>query len=181
MSSDPQAADPEFAAIVATVSALTPLDEEARKRVLDYVANRFAIKVHNPPKASPTGERHTNEQQNGQEDSDAEGGSQLRTYETFSELFDAANPQTGPEKALVAAYWIQVCGDAATFEGFPINNELKHLGHGIANITTALDGLKNQKPALVLQTQKAGKTKQARKTYKLSIAGIKAVEAMLRG
>jgi hypothetical protein len=38
-----------------------------------------------------------------------------------------------------------------------------------------------QKPALVLQLKKAGKSRQARKTYKVTVAGVKAVEAMLRG
>jgi hypothetical protein len=58
---------------------------------------------------------------------------------------------------------------------------LKNLGQGLANITNAIDGLRNQKPALVLQLKKSGKSQQARKTYKLTVAGIKAVEVMIDG
>jgi hypothetical protein len=55
------------------------------------------------------------------------------------------------------------------------------LGHGLINITAALDDLREAKPALVLQVGKSGKSRQARKTYKLTIAGIKSVEEMIGG
>jgi hypothetical protein len=60
-----------------------------------------------------------------------------------------------------------------------LNRELKNLGHEVGNITRALQGNIDEKPALVLQLRKSGGTKQARKIYKLSVAGIKAVEARL--
>jgi len=56
---------------------------------------------------------------------------------------------------------------------------LKNLGHPIANITSAFNNLKARKPATVMQLKKAGTTKQARKTYKLTLAGKSAVEAMV--
>jgi hypothetical protein len=62
-----------------------------------------------------------------------------------------------------------------------VNKELKNLGEGILNITSALDALKAQKPALALQLKKAGKSRQARKTYKVTVAGLKFVENMIRG
>ena len=55
---------------------------------------------------------------------------------------------------------------------------LKNLGHGIPNVTKALDSLKGQSPALALQLKKAGTSQQARKTYKITVAGIKQIEAM---
>jgi hypothetical protein len=39
--------------------------------------------------------------------------------------------------------------------------------------------LKSQKPALVVQLKKSGSTKQARKKYKLTTAGKKAVEQLI--
>ena len=40
------------------------------------------------------------------------------------------------------------------------------------NITAALDDLKEVQPQLVLQLKKSGKSRQARKTYKISVAGV---------
>jgi DNA-binding PadR family transcriptional regulator len=60
-----------------------------------------------------------------------------------------------------------------------VNTELKQLGHGVSNITRAFDALKSQKPALIMQTRKEGTSKQARKKYKVTTEGKKAVERML--
>jgi len=38
-----------------------------------------------------------------------------------------------------------------------------------------------RKPALVIQTHKSGSTKQARKRYRLTNEGLRAVERMLAG
>ncbi len=74
-----------------------------------------------------------------------------------------------------------MCQGADSFDSQSANTALKNLGHAIANITMALGALIKQKPALVLQTKKSGKSRQARKTFKLTVAGIKAVEDMING
>ena len=106
---------------------------------------------------------------------------QAPKYETFAELFDAAQPSSNANMALVAGYWLQVCQGQTDFDGQSANTELKHLGRPIANITVAMNSLKSQKPTLVMQLRKSGKSQQARKTYKVTVAGIKAVEAMING
>lgn len=65
------------------------------------------------------------------------------------------------------------------FDSQSAHKELKHLGQQLPNITNALESLKNQKPALVLQLRKSGTSQQARKTYKLTVAGMRAVEKMI--
>lgn len=102
-------------------------------------------------------------------------------YAALAEIYDAARPTSNADKALVAGYWLQVCQGAESFDGFSANRELKHLGQGLANVTNAIDSLKGQKPALALQLKKSGKSQQARKVYKITVAGIKAVEAMING
>jgi hypothetical protein len=102
-------------------------------------------------------------------------------YGTFAELFNAAQPKTQADKALVAGYWLQVCRGADSFDGFSATKELKHLGEGVENITAAITALKVQKPALAMQLKKSGKSQQARKTYKLTIAGIQSVEGLING
>ena len=101
-------------------------------------------------------------------------------HQTFAELFDSANPTTERDKALVAAYWMQLNEGAPAFPAQSVNALLKDLGHGIGNITEALTALKNDRPALILQLKKSGTSRQARKTYKLTLEGAKRVAAMTK-
>jgi len=80
---------------------------------------------------------------------------------------------------LVVAYWKQAIEGAESFEAFPVSKELKHMGHGVANITRALDVLIKSSPKLVLQVAKSGKSQQARKRYKVTREGIRRVQGMV--
>lgn len=167
--------DIEFKAIQAIYAALKPLDSDARARVINYAIGRLEIKGTTlaPVQKAEVGS-------SGEEDHKSpEPSSTLPKYGSFAELFDAAHPKTNAEKALVAGYWLQVCQGAESFDGQSANKELKNLGEGLVNITNAIDGLKEQKPALALQLKKSGTSQQARKTYKITVAGIKAVETMV--
>jgi hypothetical protein len=173
--------DAEFAAMQAIYEALEDLKEDARSRVVTYVLDRLAIEAD-----GVSGKR--SRPLAGGSDADVEEDAVLHREEaaapkfgTFAELHDAAQPKTQADKALVAGYWLQVCQSAESFDGFSANKQLKNLGEGMQNITAAINGLKNQKPALTLQLKKSGKSRQARKTYKLTLAGIKSVEAMING
>ncbi len=102
-------------------------------------------------------------------------------YAAFVDLFDQANPKTEPERALVGGYWFQEISGHPSFDAQEVNNALKDVGHGIGNVTQALNSLQNRKPALVRQMSKSGKTKQARKKYKLTTAGSAAAGRLLVG
>jgi hypothetical protein len=101
------------------------------------------------------------------------------TFGTLGDLFAAAAPQSGPERALVVGFWLQAIEHSEDLEGARINSELTHLGYRLPNITTTMSLLMNQKPALVVQTKKTGSAQQARKRYRLTQAGIKRVEALI--
>jgi hypothetical protein len=168
----------ELDATRAVYEKLKSLSVAAQMRVLDHVSGLLNV------------EQVARQQLRQQDESNAEQAEDVDIrreekaapkFSNFAELFDAAAPKTQAQKALVAGYWLQVCNAAESFDGFSANRELKQLGHGLANITAALDALKNEKPALALQTGKSGKAKQARKTYKLTVAGIRSVEAMING
>src|SRR5436309_1211119 len=87
-------------------------------------------------------------------------------FEDLATLFHEANPKTEAEKALVVGCWLQVVPQQKDFESQPLNSEWKNLGHGVGNITDAMTTLIRRKPALVIQIQKSGTTRQARKRYK---------------
>jgi hypothetical protein len=94
-------------------------------------------------------------------------------------LFDSAAPKTDPERALVGGYWFQSVRDRADFQAQEVNTALKDVGQGIGNITEAFSALQERSPALVRQVAKSGRTRQARKKYKLTTAGTSAVRQML--
>ena len=106
---------------------------------------------------------------------------ELPDYNDFADLYDATNPKTEAEKALVSGYWITVGENKPEFTGQEVNNQLKNLGFRIGNITDALSSLNSRKPTLVMQTSKSGKTRQARKKYKLTKAGHDLVIKMING
>lgn len=170
--------DEEFNAMRDVFQALKALpDDEARTRVLGYAASRLGLALGTSAAAKL--KSGTPDEDAGEDTDAASVVPQPTSYSSFAELFDAAHPQSNADRALVAGYWLQVCQGAESFSGLAVNTELKHLGEAVANITNALESLKTQKPALALQLKKSGKSQQARKSYKITVAGVKAVEAII--
>jgi hypothetical protein len=163
--------DPEIDAMGTVATALKDLQPEEQARVIDWASKKFGVVLAAAP-------RRSGGASGGAAGADEENGD-APEYGEFAELFAAANPKTDVQKALVAGYWVQVIRNNPSFQSQELNKELKHLGHYLSHITDALDGLIDVKPQQVLQLKKAGNTRQARKTYKLSVAGINAVKAML--
>ena len=79
----------------------------------------------------------------------------------------------------MGGYWFQVCGGLEEFAAQLVNDALKETGAKVANVTVAFDRLRAANPSLVLHVRKSGKAQQARKQYKLTVAGIGAVEEMI--
>jgi hypothetical protein len=156
----------ELGAMAQIEAVLTALAEDERSRVLQWVNSRFkssATKVIIMDGGSPG----------------SAGPDTRENAGSLADLFDAAAPPTEADRALVVAYWLQFRQGAEDLESQAVNSELKHLGHGVLNITRALDDLKTRRPALIIQTRKSGSTKQARKRYRVTAEGKKAVEHML--
>lgn len=168
----------EFEAIQTVHGALEPLNEDARARVLAYIASllRIDAPVAGGQSVSTEDDTNGNEGTGFEEDT-----RQTPLFSSFAELYAAADPKANGEKALVAGYWLQVCEGAQSFTAFAANKALTDLGHKILHITDAINSMKNQKPMLILQLKKGGTTRQARKLYKVSQAGIDRVEEMARG
>lgn len=157
----------ELEAMAKMAEILEPLDPPARTRAMSWLIQSLDIDLNvkeRSPLKSPGAK--------------ASPSSPL-AYETLADLFHAANPKTDREKALVAAYWIQMSSGAVNFASQEVNSELKHLGFGVSNITDALTQLMNEKPSLAIQLKKSGNSKQARKTYKITDSGVRKVEEML--
>jgi hypothetical protein len=147
--------DAELAAMRIIATALGALrDDRARWRVLKWVLEHFPPSPDQPPDE--------------------------RVFDTLADLFTAAAPLKERDKALISAYWFQRQSPSGTFTALEINKGLRDLGHRVVNITGALGDLAQQSPRLVAQLEKAGKTRQARKTYRLTPDGIEAAQQMLK-
>ncbi len=157
--------DPEIQAMGDIARALETLDQDATRRVLKWALERFQLRTVSGSSVA----------------AGSAGSAPLptRSFTDFPEIFDAANPQTGLDKVLVGGYWFQVVQGQEDWDSQSLNTSLKQMGHPSSNITRDLDALIKRTPRLVLQVRKEGTSRQARKRYKLTREGIRAVEAML--
>ncbi len=175
-------ADPEIDAMSALATALAALDEDARGRVLRWAAERYGVNLK-----TSTGGRHGGGAADGTggstgaEVTDEEIAEEAPVYEHFADLFAKAQPKTDPDKALVAAYWLQAIQGHGTWQSAALQKELKNLGHVVSNITESLSRNMEKKPQRIVQIQKSGSSKQARKTYKVTHEGLVYVQGMLGG
>ena len=169
--------DREFAAMQSVYEALEPLDTESRRRVFEYIGARLGISAARRAPSSPA----VDAEEIREEGHEVEPSASEREFATLADLQDAANPALDKDRVLVTAYWLQICEGAENFGAYSVNQALKELGHGVSHITHAFDALRRPKPSLILQLKKAGKSRQARKTYKVTEAGVAAVRAMIDG
>lgn len=165
----------ELEAMQAVAKALQGFSPESAARVLRWAAEHFSSNqptintlpstpaVESPLSSQPVRDART----------------VLGQFRDAADLISYAGATTGPDRALLAAYWAQVVDGGDGFDGYTINNMLKNMGYGLSNVTTTLASLMNQKPALVLQVKKSGQTKQARKVYRVTREGENRAERMI--
>jgi hypothetical protein len=158
--------DPEIKAMQTISAALSELeDEDGRRRVLDWASRRYGGQpLPGASRSAQIGPLSGDQQE----------------FTDFADLLSAANPRTDVERALVGGYWFQVVRGNPGFNAQEVNGELKNTGHSIRNITDAFGGLIARRPQFALQVAKTGRSRQARKTYKLTTAGIGAVRQMMQ-
>ncbi len=161
--------DPEIAAMAALALALDPLPEEARVRVLSWARSRYGGMTGS---AIPSAARV-----------DEAGPPRLAldSFPTLGELMGACSPDSDDGRALLAAAFISRDSEGNTFTGAQVNGALKHLGRRVGNITRVLDALIAQRPAMVVQLRKSGASRQARKLYKVTDAGMQEVQRLITG
>lgn len=160
--------DSEIKAMASIKDALSDLDEKAIARVLRWAADRYNVFVGKEGSKKGNGDIKGNG-----------GNGNGSAFQDFASLYNAANPQTDAEKALVVGYWFQEVKSQEALDAQQMNSELKHLGYPIGNITKALYDLISREPRLAIQVHKSGATKQARKKYKLTTEGIRKAKGML--
>jgi hypothetical protein len=161
--------DPEVEAMGGLTVALDGLEPEQQARVLRWAAERYGISLGvKKPTLSGTGGI------GGHEGEPSE-------YADLGDLFSAAAPSTDEDRALVVASWLQEFQEEKqpNVTGAQVNKELKNLGHGSNSINKVFDALIATSPQQVIQVRKSGTTRQGRKNYKVTRAGVNRVRELL--
>jgi hypothetical protein len=99
----------------------------------------------------------------------------------FAPLLQQWRPRKASERALLAAYYLAEVRGETHMTSQAINGELKEHGLAVSNITRAIDTNLRARPPLMRQTRKLGRTRQARKEYRMTSEGIEAVRARIEG
>lgn len=172
--------DPEIDAMSAVATALGDLEEDQQSRVLRWAAERYGVALG---KGSSRGDDVRGGGEAGSDVTDEVTEDEITAedpdFKDFGDLFAAADPKSNDDKALVAAYWRQVHEGDEKWQSTSLQKDLRNLGHAIPNITDALTSNIRKRPQRVIQLQKAGSSRQARKTYKVTREGLVYVQGML--
>lgn len=150
----------DLKALETILKTLEPLSEDERARVLRWTGEKLGIQHGAAKRAAPIDvafEKHP-------------GG-----FQTIGEFLAAASAGSDVDRVLCVAVYLQDFSetpDDVTLSGKQINDELKNLGHGVKNITDCINTLKDRKPQHMIQTKKAGKSRQAWKEYRVTRAGV---------
>jgi hypothetical protein len=173
---DPRA---ELSAMAATLEALEGLPKDSAQRVLTWAGATLGLTLPQPGRPHPHPHPHPHPQAapGVQADVGEAVDEHAFGHEDLASFFAASGAKSGPERALVVAYWLQDIDKKDPWLGADLNSELKNLGHQLVNVTATLNGLMGRKPQPVLQVSK-GKSKKGRKAYRLSVPGLQAVRKM---
>lgn len=159
----------ELSAMKTILTLLKELNRDSAERVLSWAVETFNIQ----PKAAMK---------------NVQSGTTVGSIDNdfndeeldLAEFYSVLSPKTDADKALTVAYWLQVNNSSDSIDSFSINKELKNLGYGVGNITRAFDNLMKMKPQPIIQTRKDGTSKQARKSYRVTEAGKKYIQNLLK-
>jgi len=162
----------ELKAMGIVFEVLQGLDAAAQERVLNWVLGALNLSISGRSASKPS------------VGNPAEAGSEsgllsLDEFETASDLLSATSPKSDSERVLIVGAFLQAKHGKKELAGMEINSELKHMGHGVSNVTQAISSLMARKPQLMIQTRKGGKSQQARKSYKVTGEGMRFIAQML--
>jgi hypothetical protein len=174
-------ADLEIEIMALVVAALDKLDSDhdSRARVLRWAVERYGVSLPTGPEPAllraappevPDFDAHFQSQAN--QRTDLRDVLPEPSFEGFVDLLDAVDPKSHVDKALTAAYWLQVINNQPSWQSLGLTNLLKDTGHWIANMTSTLGSAQDRRPALVSRVHKSGRAAVSWKTYRLTAFGV---------
>lgn len=166
--------DSELKAMESVYESLNGLpDKDAQHRVIQWIVGKLCLNNFSN-RASSSNNNHPM-----QHDELVKPSSSIAGYDSVADIVAATCPKTDVDRVLIVAAFLQEKSQKESLSGFEITEELKHLGYPLSNITSTIGVLMTRRPQLMIQTRKSGKSKQARKEYKVSKEGINFVNNMI--
>lgn len=185
--------DPELIAMSQTFEALKNLDKGQVGRVIRWVKDRFGVldavtelKVPTPdqpvvadtpqppaavapeaPVAAPPEPKGPHKKG-------------LMDYDTVMDLFADAEVKKVSQKILLMAAFLQERQSFKEISSYDINFRLKRLNQGVQNISSSINGLLNRKPEVMVELERSGSSKQARRKFRVTIEGLKVAAGFLK-
>ncbi len=189
--------DPELAVMARAYDIIKDLGMEERRRVIQWLTNKLGLeagKTTMPVVSLPINygyplpggsEAFSNQNGHGsghEEDGTSKAVSSDLTAYSVQGLFDRIKMKTDVARVLLVASYLQEKDPATELGSRPINKELKKIGHGIKNITQAINSLLKKEPELLVMTRKTTSSQQGKKKYHVTDLGMqKAKEALKTG
>lgn len=174
--------DPEIKAMSDILQALESLEDGSRIRVLNWAISKYKLdNVMSVDEKRSTAGISSIESKSSTVVPAGVVSDQINIadFEDLGEFYSQIDPSTDSEKVLTIGCFYQINRGYDDLNAADLNKELKHLGYRVSNVTVSISLLMKKKPALMIQTRKEGNSKQARKKYKVTQAGIKYVEKLL--
>lgn len=157
--------DPEIRAMVSISAALDGLRSAEKKRLLNWVVEKYDPKyasvVPSPPQVSSPPRPKLEKPDKAP-----------LQFDAFADMIASLNPTTTFEKSLVCGYWLQVIRGADYWSDVQVANLLKGTGENPENVKRQLETLRHQQDPYVEPVVLQGKPRSDRKLYKLTDAGI---------
>jgi hypothetical protein len=161
--------DPELRAMITVYEALKDLDDKAKARVIEWVSGKLELVIAKRiPPAGGMGRQGMAPEERG-----------ILDFASVAEAFAVAKPKNTADKALVVASYLQASKGGSDVSGREINRELTQIGHGVRNITRAVEPLIKKRPQFLIQTRKEGLTRQAQKKYRVTNEGFTFVKRLI--
>jgi hypothetical protein len=158
-------------------TAISSYDPVLKEKARDILLERaFGSAQAAPPSTASAAPRGR-----GRPRSDAASGGGGEEAGDLGSLLTRWSPTTMSDKALLGAYYLTRARGEDTVTSQAINSELKRNGLAISNITRAIEANMRPDRPLMVQEKKMGSTKQARKQYRITPAGVETVERKLQG
>lgn len=187
--------DPELIAMGQTFEALKNLDKGQVGRVIRWVKDRFGVLdavteftapavAQDTPAAVSTPQPATAEipetPQAATVEPDGPEKKGLMDYDTVMDLFANAEVKKVSQKILLMAAFLQERQNFKEISSYDINFRLKRLNQGVQNISSSINGLLNRKPEVMVELERSGSSKQARRKFRVTIEGLRVAAEFLK-
>ncbi len=186
--------DPELNAMSQVLEVFNELEQDQRKRIVDWLTARFQLVFDEDKQKDEIKLQESSPTTVQQFDTTPivkEGAPEidrmtpidkqdLKQYESITDLLEESTATKVIDRILLAAAYLQEKKNLTELTSFEINSQLKKAGHGIPNISIGINRLLEKVPQLMAVTKREGNTKQSRRKFAVTEDGLQKVKSFLK-